>query len=122
MKITQAESLIMEALWRADEPLAAEEVNVAVAENWSDPTVRTLLTRLVKKKAVKARKAGRKFLYQPLMKRGDYVHAESKDLIDRLFDGKLSPLLVHFSERETLTEADIADLKRLIAELDNGRR
>jgi predicted transcriptional regulator len=122
MKITQAESLIMEALWRAEGPLAAEEINAAVAENWSDPTVRTLLTRLVNKKAVKAKKEGRKFLYQPIMKREDYVHAQSKDLIDRLFDGKLAPLLVQFSEREKLTKEDIAELKRLIAELDNGRR
>jgi predicted transcriptional regulator len=50
--------------------------------------------------------------------REDYVHAESKDLIDRLFDGKLSPLLVHFSEREKLTKEDIAELKRLIKDLE----
>ena len=81
MKITAAESRIMEALWRAQAPLSAEDVREALAgEGWSDATVRTLLTRLVKKKAAAQAKDGRRFLYRPLIARADYVHAESKGL------------------------------------------
>lgn len=122
VKITAAESLIMEVLWAADRPLAAEEVKTALAEeDWNEATVRTFLTRLSRKKAVSQTRDGRRFLYRPLVRRGDYVHAESKGLVDRLFGGQLGPFFAHFAERESLSEEEIAELRRLVEELSNGR-
>ncbi len=122
MRISTAESLVMEALWRAS-PLTAEEVigQVAQAQGWAEGTVKTLLNRLLKKKAVSAQKDGRRYLYRPLVSREDYVAAESQGLLDRLFDGRLAPLVSHFSERRKLSAQDLAELKRLIQELDDGR-
>jgi BlaI family penicillinase repressor len=48
------------------------------------------------------------------------VQDESQNLLDRLFDGKLAPLVSHFAETKQLSADDIADLKRLIGELDDG--
>lgn len=121
MKITAAESQVMEPLWGADRPLAAEEVRQALSEDWSEATVRTFLTRLVAKKALTATKEGRRFLYRPLVGRGDYVHAQSKTVVDRLFGGQLAPFVAHFSERQALTEAEIAELRDLIDRLDRER-
>jgi predicted transcriptional regulator len=47
------------------------------------------------------------------------VQTESRGLVDRLFDGKLAPLVSHFAETKQLSADDIADLKRLIAELED---
>ena len=58
--------------------------------------------------------------YQPLVQRADYVQAESQGLLDRLFGGQLAPLVTHFAEHRALSPDDIARLKRLIEELDNG--
>ena len=122
MKISAAESLVMETLWSSSRPLAAEEVKAALSdEDWNEATVRTFLTRLVKKKAVSQAKDGRRFLYAPVIRRGDYVHAESKGLVDRLFGGQIGPFFAHFAERENLTDEEIAELKRLVEELSNGR-
>jgi BlaI family transcriptional regulator, penicillinase repressor len=122
MKITAAESRIMEALWAAASALSAEEVREAtIGEGWSDATVRTLLGRLVKKKAAAQAKDGRRFLYRPLIARADYLHAESKGLVDRLFGGELGSFFAHFSQREPLSQQEIAELRRLIDELDDGR-
>lgn len=120
MRISGAESLVMEALWRR-EPLTAEEIFAELGEQqgWAEPTLKTLLGRLLKKGAVSAQKDGRRYLYRPLVARTDYVEAESQGLLDRLFDGRLAPLVSHFSERRKLTPQDVADLKRLIAELDD---
>ncbi|HZQ61750.1 MAG TPA: BlaI/MecI/CopY family transcriptional regulator [Casimicrobiaceae bacterium] len=122
MAISEAESVVMDVLWRKH-PLSAEDVVAALAgsTDWQEPTVKTLLNRLLKKKAVAAERDGRRYLYRPLLAREDYVHAESKSLLDRLFDGRLAPLVAHFSEREKLSRKDIAELKRLIAEIDNDR-
>ena len=52
------------------------------------------------------------------MARSVYVQAESQGLLDRLFDGRLAPLVSHFSETRALSAEDIAELKRLLAEFD----
>jgi predicted transcriptional regulator len=122
MRISGAESIVMEVLWRQS-PRTAEEVAAALADeqSWSEATVKTLLNRLLKKGAVSAERDGRRYLYRPLLERADYVHAESRGLLDRLFDGRLAPLVSHLSEREKLSAEDVAELKRLIAEIDDGR-
>lgn len=122
MRVSSAEGIVMEALWRK-QPLSAEDVatDVAKEQGWTDATVKTLLNRLLSKGAIAADKDGRRYLYRPLLKREDYVAEESTSLIDRLFDGRVSSLVTHFSEREKLSADDIAELKRLIAELDNER-
>src|SRR5690606_34180717 len=117
-----AESIVMEALWRRH-PQTAEEIIAAVAvdQGWSEGTVKTLLNRLLTKKAITAKRDGRRYLYSPKLARADYLDEESTSLIERLFDGRLSSLVSHFSEREKLSAEDVAELKRLIAELDDER-
>ena len=122
MRISTAESRVLAALWRAS-PRTADQIasEIGPDQDWSEATVKSLLNRLLNKKAVAAEREGRRYLYRPLIARGDYVHAESRGLIDRLFDGRLAPLVAHFSEREALSPEDVAQLKRLIAEIEDGR-
>jgi BlaI family transcriptional regulator, penicillinase repressor len=118
MRISSAEAVIMEALWER-QPLYAEDIFTAVAaKDWTEGTVKTLLNRLLGKGAVSAEKEGRRYSYRPVLKREDYVLEESANLVDRLFQGRVSSLVTHFSEQEKLTPDDIAELKRLIAELE----
>jgi BlaI family penicillinase repressor len=123
MKISGAESVVMEALWKREPPtssMTAEEIGaeVAAGQGWSEATVKTLVNRLLKKKAIAATRDGRRFLYRPLVARAAYVQAESQGLLDRLFDGRLAPLVSHFSQNQTLSAEDVAELKRLIAGFD----
>lgn len=122
MSISDAESLVMEVLWERS-PMMAEDVVAALVEStdWREPTVKTLLNRLLKKRAIAADRDGRRYLYRPLLKRTDYIHDASVTLLDRLFNGRVAPLVAHFSERRKLSKKDIAELKRLIGELDNGK-
>lgn len=122
MRISTAESQVMKALW-AKSPLSAEEIIAALPadQDWADATVKTLLNRLLKKDAIAADRDGRRFLYRPLVAQGDYVHAESQGLLDRLFDGRLAPLVAHFSQREKLSDQDVAELRRLLESIDDGK-
>lgn len=122
MRISTAESEVMKALW-AKSPMTAEEIAVALADDqtWAEGTIKALLNRLLKKNAIAADKDGRRFLYRPLVAQGDYVHAESKGLLDRLFDGRLAPLVSHFSQRERLSEDDVAELRAILKAHDDGR-
>ncbi len=117
-RISEAEHAVMEVLW-ADSPLDATNVadRLAVAQGWTLTTVKTLLGRLVAKNALTTQAEGRKFLYRPLMARSDYLSGESQRLVDRLFGGKLSPLVAHLAEREALSAEDISEIEALLREM-----
>lgn len=123
MQITEAESIVMDVLW-ARHPQAADEVVAALAEReqWQEPTIKTLLNRLLKKGAIRAEKAGRRYLYSPVLRREDWVLGESQGLLERLFDGRVAPLVAHFSQQRKLSRDDIAELRRLLEEIDDDER
>jgi predicted transcriptional regulator len=120
MSISEAEAAVMEALWR-EAPHSAQEIleQVGSARGWQEGTVKSLLNRLLRKRAVRAVREGRRYLYRPLLAREQYVFGESKDLLDRLFGGRVAPLVAHFSERRKLSKKDIAQLRRLLQEIDD---
>ena len=120
MRIPAAESQVMEALWRRS-PLTVDELiaELAPSQNWGPATVKTLVNRLLKKKAISSERGDGRQLYRPLVAREDYVQVESQNLLDRLFDGQLTPLVAHFASRRDLKPEDIERLKQLIEELDN---
>src|SRR4051812_7180740 len=120
--ISDAESLVMEVLWRG-QPLHADDVVAALASqhDWHESTVKTLLNRLLKKGAISAEKDGRRFLYCAVLKREQWVTAESKSMIDRLFGGRVAPLVAHFGKHRKMSKADLDELKRLVEEMDNER-
>ena len=121
MSISDAEAVVMEVQWDRH-PASAEDVVAALAgrAEWAEPTVKTLLNRLLNKGAIQAAKEGRRYLYSPVLSRDAWLAEQSAGLVDRLFGGRVAPLVAHFSEQRKLSSADIAELKRLITELDNG--
>jgi BlaI family penicillinase repressor len=122
MAISDAESLVMEVLWEKN-PATSDDVVAELSKttDWQEPTIKTLLNRLLKKHAIAAERDGRRYLYRPLLKREDYIDAASTTLLDRLFGGRVAPLVAHFSDRRKLSKKDVAELKRLIEELDHDR-
>ncbi|NQE61758.1 BlaI/MecI/CopY family transcriptional regulator [Caulobacter sp. RHG1] len=122
MHITSAEAQVMEALWRRH-PLSADELvaEVGAAQSWGDATVKTLINRLLKKKAIKSERAEGKHGYRPLVEREAYVQTESQGLLDRLFDGQLAPLISHFAQHRPLKADEVEKLKTLIAGLEEKR-
>src|SRR5262245_17287146 len=121
-RISSAESVVMEALWR-ESPLSAEEITAQVAgpQGWTLATVKTLINRLLKKAAIGAEPQGRRYLYRPLVARADYLHQARRSLLDRLYGGRIAPFVTQFSDREPLSREEIDELKRLIERLDRDR-
>jgi predicted transcriptional regulator len=122
ISISEAESHVMEVLWRAAEPLVAEQVVDALSatQHWQAATVKTLLNRLLKKGAIAASKDGRRFLYRAVLRREDWLAAESHGLLDRLFGGRIAPLVAYFGSQRKLSPKDIQELRKLIDEFDDG--
>ena len=122
MQISEAESVVMQVLWKR-QPLTAEEIHAAIGsrQDWQAATVKTLLNRLLKKGAIAAERDGRRFLYSPVLAQADWLEQESDSLVDRLFGGRVAPLVAHFSQRNRLSKKDVAELRKLVQELDDDQ-
>ena len=123
VNISDAESRVMEVLWQRS-PQSAEEIVAALrpVADWHEKTVKTLLNRLLGKGAVSAQKDGRRYLYSPQLPREAWQRQESRSLLDRVFGGRVAPLLAHFSQHEKLSAKDIAELRKLIDAIDKKAR
>jgi BlaI family penicillinase repressor len=118
--ISEAESRVMDVLWRVSGPASSEDVVKALSkQQWQASTVKTLLGRLLRKGAIKASRDQRRYLYVPVLTREQWLSFESTRLLDRLFGGRVAPLVAHFGQHHRLSKQDIADLKRLIAEMND---
>lgn len=118
-QISEAEAVVMEVLWR-NHPLGADDVVAALAgRDWAEPTIKTLLNRLLTKGAIDATRDGRRYLYAPVLQRQAWVAEQSEGFLGRLFDGRVAPLVAHFSQRGELSAQDIAELRKLIEEIDH---
>lgn len=114
--ISESEWAIMEALWESSPQTASEVTKTLRASmNWAENTVRTLLTRLVEKGALKtSENASGTRTFIPAVKREACVRAESQSFLDRIFGGATKPLLVHFAQNSKLTAEEIKELKKLL--------
>jgi predicted transcriptional regulator len=117
--ISEAESRVLEHLWR-HAPQGSEALAAALQPDtgWHENTVRTLLNRLVRKGAARAERDGRRYLYSPVLTREQWQAHESRNLLDRVFGGRVAPLLVHFSRNEKLSTKDVAELRKLVDRLE----
>jgi len=117
-RISEAEHIVMEVLWD-EAPLTAADVTERIdpAKGWSDRTVKTMLSRLLGKGILAHEEDGRRYLYRPTVARADYVAVESRKLVDRLFGGRIMPLVAHLAERDALSDADIAEIEALLKAL-----
>jgi predicted transcriptional regulator len=117
-RISDAEYIVMDVLWD-EAPLTANMVAERLRErqSWSLPTIKTLLSRLLAKRVIAYEADGRRFLYRPLIARADHAAGDVKRLVDRLFGGKLSPLVAHLAEQEALSSEDIAEIEALLKEM-----
>jgi predicted transcriptional regulator len=118
-RISDAELDLMEVLWAASEPLTSAEVGerLEAQRGWSMATVKTMLGRLAAKGVISHREDGRRFLYSPAIEREAYVGSESRRFVERLFGGRLSPLVARLAEEDGLDVKDIAEIEALLREL-----
>lgn len=118
-RLSEAEWYVMEALWSAGRPLTAVQIadRVPGDRSWSLATVKSLLSRLLAKRAVEPEKDGGRFLYSPAIEREPYVADESRRFVGRLFGGKLSPLFARLVEEDALDDDDIARIEAMLKEL-----
>jgi BlaI family penicillinase repressor len=121
--ISPAEWTVMEVLWKRS-PRTASEVfkELQGSKGWALNTVRTMLSRLVDKGALRLRKnSGGAAEFLPAIARKTCVKAASESFLQRVFQGAANSLLLHFVENSKLTEEESRELRRLFDKTDSRR-
>ena len=114
-RISESEWAVMRVLWERA-PRSANEVVAALEKlvDWNPRTIKTLLNRLVTKRALGYRKEGRSYLYHPLVDESHCARAERRSLLRRVYGGALTPMLAQFIEDEDLSKSEIEELKAIL--------
>lgn len=119
-QISDAEWQVMKALWEHS-PITASELHQRLTGNrkdastqWHLKTVRTMLTRLTKKRAVGTKVRDGVYHYFALVSREDCAVRATHSFLDRVFDGAIAPMVAHLVARKTLSDEDKRELKKLL--------
>src|SRR5262245_48638466 len=117
--ISDAEWRVMKVLWRkAPQPAYDIAHALCESEGWDIRTVKSLLARLVKKGAVAYEQYKNLYLYRPLISEGEAIRPKLRKFMEQMFDGSLSMLLLHFSKHRKLSKGEVAEIKRMIREME----
>ena len=120
LSISNAEWEVMNVLWERS-PLGTNAIVEALAhKDWTPQTIRTLITRLANKGALKFEKSGREYLYTPLISKEDRARHERGSFVKRVYNGAVTPMLVNFIEDETLSPEDLDLLRKMLDEKEKG--
>lgn len=116
VKISESEWEIMNLVWKKS-PIAAGEIveELAPKNDWAPRTIRTLLSRLVNKGALKFEQEGKRYLYEPKVTMEECVHHESRSFIERVFGGAPASMLINLVKQTEFSPEEIKELKKILA-------
>jgi BlaI family transcriptional regulator, penicillinase repressor len=117
-QISEAELEVMKILWELQDATSTQVVErFAGTSDWKPKTIHTLITRLVTKEAVIAKKIdGKSYLYSPNISEDHYKSYANKSFLQKLYNGSLNLMLSSFIKEQKLSKEEIDKLKKLLDE------
>lgn len=85
-------------------------------------TTLNVMARLMAKGYLKRRKVGGVYRYLPRQSKRELLRGMVQDFVDRALGGSLSPFVAYLAEAADLNDNDLADLKKLVADLEARQR
>lgn len=116
ISISESEWRVMKIIWN-DPPQTLQEILEKLkGSEWSKTTIQTYLARLVKKGALTTERQGKGYLYYPAVSETNCQLAESRHFLNRIYNGSLAQMVKGFVSSGTLSDSELNELKKLIAE------
>ncbi len=118
-QISDLELEVMKILWE-EHSLTSNDV-IDRIKDMNPRTVKTLLSRLLKKEAIGYMEEGRTYHYYPIIKKDEYIKVQSDHFVKKIFDGSLNAMLANFLNHKQLSKEELDDLKKMIDYYDDER-
>lgn len=120
-KIAESEWRVMQVLWGSGPQTANDVVNALSDEvKWKPRTIKTLISRLVKKGAVKVTEEGYRYRYSAAVDESACVRSETKSFVRRVYQGAMKPALAAFIEDADLSDKEIDDIQKILNQKRKG--
>lgn len=115
IKISQAELIVMQELWKEKEPVSTGDLYKELSKSmgWDRSTVRTLLKRLTEKEAVISKKLA-VICYLPAITEDEYRNEQTKSFVENLYGGSAKRLVSSLVENYDLSKKDIEELREYL--------
>jgi predicted transcriptional regulator len=120
--LTDHELRLMEVLWKQERATVADVVSALPPPPLAYSTVLTTLRTLEQKGHVTHEEEGRAFVYRPAIQRSDAARSAVSHVLDRFFGSSPGALAVSLLDDTHLSEADLLEIKRILARRKRGRR
>lgn len=114
IKISNAELEVIKVIWQLKEATSLEIIEQLQHCNWNANTIRTLINRLIAKKAIGiSKKAGKTYTYVPLIDEKLYKQKRAKQFIDQFYNGSARDMLLNFVEAGELSRNELEEMINL---------
>lgn len=122
ISISDSELEVMKLVWDKN-PITSEEVIEELSDkmSWNPQTIKTFITRLVKKEVMSYNRSGRTYYYYPLVSKDEYVKEENRTFLQKIYDGALDKLFLNFIKNEDISIEDIDKLQKLLEDKKNNK-
>ncbi len=123
ISLSDGEWKIMKLLWQESPRTIGQIVELLFDETeWTKTTVFVMLKRLIAKGAVRMDGSERLHRYYPLISRRDIAHEETDSFLARVYDGSIGMMVSSLAGRQSLSDTDIEELRRILDTLEDGRK
>lgn len=120
--LSQSEWVLMECLWRRPHTLMELVGELSGTVGWSKSTVATMVSRMEEKKIIAYDMNGRTKIFRPVITREDASVRETKNLLQKAYQGSVGLLVNAMAQSDGLTKADIAELYEILRKAEEGAK
>jgi len=122
--LTPLEWEVMNIIWKlGGKPTVRQVLNEGYPNREKAyTTIQTVMNNIVIKRFLKRKKTGLVNFYSPAVKREDMIVGETNTLVNKAFGGSFLALANYLIDSDTLSQEEIADLKRLIKQKEKDRK
>lgn len=116
-KISESEWKIMKIIWGKSSCNANEIITALKSvEAWSPKTIKSLISRLLKKKVIDYEQVGRTYKYYPMLSEEECAKFERKSFLQRVYNGSLKTMFLNFIQDGPLSIEELDELKHMLEE------
>lgn len=117
-QISDSELEIMKIIWENPQevtlfPYIMEEL-AARGKPCQKNTLIVLLSRLINKEFLKAKRIGRRNEYTALVSETEYQTMQTKNFLDKVYEGNVKELVSNLISGDLLTDEEYKELKKLL--------
>ncbi|MHC4425720.1 MAG: BlaI/MecI/CopY family transcriptional regulator [Planctomycetota bacterium] len=120
-RIADSEWRVMQVLWQHGPQTANDVVKALSGEvKWKPRTIKTLISRLVKKGAIKVTEEGYRYRYSAAVDKSTCIRSETKSFVGRVYQGAMKPALAAFLEDMDLSSEEIDGIQEILDQKRKG--